>query len=304
MEGPRPLFIVVLPYSVLADWNAPAVRFPLTLKESLLRYQQRLTSAYFEYLNVREDNYRDPDAYTGNTQPGYSYMFQKIHRVRDEPINNIGDAVLSELSHVSKAIAEIEVGACKAASVVRSSSSRNHQSGSKSEDGSERRAPQSECTKRLIEHLPYIDYDDYKYLVRLPLPNNAIPIAYQNFFKGQTGTLEERKFLYTNYLYRHWVERVSNARCRVLGDCMTQAERQAHFQDIETSFKPNGYAIDSKKSYAVRHSIYNLEEDEDQREKLSGQFFLAVAMDPKLLDTMTISPEIKAAINDAELNLK
>jgi hypothetical protein len=235
ITGPRPIFMVIVPYSELPNWNPPIMNVP-DLREQLVQYLKRLYSVYFEYLNIRENYRRDTDSLAGsdvNKNP--LYLFDDEHGLRTEDIDAVGDQLHAEIQYIRTELPKsLGSKACQAVVYI------------PNKDGS---APgltkkNGDCEQTLRDALQkgHVDLDDYKYLVRFPLPINAIPKTAIDILSAKSQPLRARRVLYQALLYRHWVERLSQLRCRLFFECLTQTQRKQKWDMIVATFPRSTYS--------------------------------------------------------------
>jgi hypothetical protein len=227
-HGPRPIFMIVVPYSELSNWRIPIVGTPTDLRVGAARYQKQLLSAYFEYLNMRAQKKAESDV-----PSDAQYLLDDVVGLRSIDLDEVGDNIFKELTAVGRLLAEASAPGCTAVKLPPSGSA------IKSAIKLGPSASQEECQKRLATLAKGVDFDDYKYLVKLPVPVNAIPTNVKDSLTDQSLAKDTRVALYESVIYRHWVERLSDLRCRLFFDCMLQADRKAKFELVKGTLEPN-----------------------------------------------------------------
>lgn len=256
-SGPRPLFMIVMPYSALPNWSPPLFMHPTELRQKAISYQKRLFSAYFEYLNIRADFRHDADAATPDQKAQYFHD----QTLRNEDIDAVGDQLLDEIESVGELIVLLDSDNC--ASIIPNRRSAGKEKERQKEAQEKRKAQCRESINYKLHRKGrvVVDFDDYKYWIRLPLPNNAIPDAAREILvDGSAFDAEPRAYLYSVLLYRHWVERVSDFRCRLFFECMKQSDRQAKFDLILASFDKSLYATAPGPEAFSQRSVPSLSE--------------------------------------------
>jgi hypothetical protein len=98
----------------------------------------------------------------------------------------------------------------------------------------------NECKERKFPTTS-VDFDDYKYWIRLPVPLNAVPKELLTRIDAKDIGDEHRKKDYENLLYNHWVERISDFRCRLFFECMSQLDRGKKKDMIRRTFDVASY---------------------------------------------------------------
>jgi hypothetical protein len=213
------------------------------LTEKLAQYQKRLASAYFEYLNIREDINRPPDYPPPENLA--LYLLNNRHGLRsgEDNIDAIGDLILAESKEVDIALTAL----------LSCNQSKSHPiQAPKKFSLQHKRKPIAENiaaaagTQRSCQEFPAgvhteIDFDDYKYWIRFPVPVAAVPPKLLERFDSKDIEFDKRKEFYRSVLFSHWVERISDFRCRVFLECMTTDDRKRAKKQIEDSFDARTY---------------------------------------------------------------
>jgi hypothetical protein len=244
--------MIVVPYSALPNWEPPLFAHPADLRQKAVSYLKRLYSAYFEYLNIRADLRVDADS----TKPDGKAQYFHDHGLRTENVDAVGDQILDEIKGVEDLIATL--GGKDCASVISTA-----QSNPKDRDAARTQQDKQKATCRnhinaalARDNKVVIDFDDYKYWIRFPLPNNALPdVAKEILLNTTEYDPDNRTYLYAMWLYKHWVERISDYRCRLFFQCMKQSERGEKMDMILASFQEKVYARSEGKDAFAVHSI-------------------------------------------------
>jgi hypothetical protein len=95
--------------------------------------------------------------------------------------------------------------------------------------------PTSLDCRALLSQLPVLDTNDYRFLVRIPVPMNALSANDMTEVLNRSGDLDDRRYLLARAIYRHWVERVSNQRCTFFFECMNHDDRVKQYGLIRSS---------------------------------------------------------------------
>lgn len=211
--GPRPIYMVVVPYSELANWSFSSIGNPTDDRVAAIRYQKRLVTAYFEYLNIRAEQKRESDS--GQTP---QYLSADMHNARTEDIDAVGDEIYAELERVGKLLEHTSSPDCMVAN-------ERH-----------RDADRSACAAGIKETKKDIAFNDYKFLIRLPVPINGMSTEAKDILSDESVPKDTKVPLYKSVLYRHWVERLSEFRCRMFFDCMKKKDRENMVKMIDETF--------------------------------------------------------------------
>jgi hypothetical protein len=243
LTGPRPLYMIVVPYSTLMNWEPPALNHLGTMRERLIQYQKRLTSVYFEYLNIRADDKNISDVETPDQK--VQYIFERRHGLRkaEEEYDLIGDFVLAEIKEIDVILDKLDTCALPVTPGEPEGSARPGRRAQAYGTKQVNQVQQSskKCHESKFAVPTQIDFDDYKYWIRLPVPVNAVPAVLLERLDSKDIGEDKRLDAYKGLLYSHWVERISDFRCRLFFDCMTQIERREKKKMIELTFDPNRY---------------------------------------------------------------
>ncbi|MGR4928172.1 hypothetical protein ACIPUD_15485 [Bradyrhizobium sp. CAR08] len=207
----RPLYVIVVPYSELYNWPFNFEPTELVdLRTSLVRYLRRLRSA-FDELQVIIADFR-----TNRGNPAAAaYMHDNVHRLRAIDYPALNDELGTEIKLVEDAIRTLD------AHCVNKTGSRH---------------AMPSCGEAMA---PYqskqIDTDDFRFLVRLPVPKNAVDPTLVKQLEAREGDLDDRKYFYSMQLYSHWIERISAQRCALFAECLDRAKRNGAYSNIKTS---------------------------------------------------------------------
>lgn len=209
----RPLYVIVVPYSELFNWPFNFEPTELVdLRTSLVRYLRRLRSAFGE-LQVVIADFR-----TNRGNPAAAaYMHDNVHRLRAIDYAALNDELGTEINLVEDAIRTLDAHCA-------------NQNGSRS-------AP-PRCADAMAPYLlapKQIDTDDFRFLIRLPVPKNAVDPALVKQLEAREGDLDDRKYFYSMQLYSHWVERIGVQRCELFAECLDRAKRTGVYSNIKTS---------------------------------------------------------------------
>jgi hypothetical protein len=210
--GGRPLYVIVVPYNELYNWpyNFEPTEL-IELRTTLIRYLRRIRSAFGELQTIIADFRMN----RGN--PGEAkYMHDSIHRLRAMNYAELNDELKDQIELVENAIRTLD------AHCVNKAETR----------------PSTPCGDAMKPFLSKIDTDDFRFLVRLPVPRqNILNADFAKQLETREGDLDDRKYIYSMQLYGHWIERISSERCALFAECLNQAKRIDIYNKIKSSLK-------------------------------------------------------------------
>jgi len=221
------------------------------LRQKAVSYLKRLYSAYFEYLNIRADLRVDADS----TKPDGTAQYFHDHGLRTENVDAVGDQLLDEIEGVEHLIAILNGKDCVSVISTKQSNPKDRDAARAQQDKQKATCRNNINAGLARDKKVVIDFDDYKYWIRFPLPNNALPDVAKDILRNTSGfDTDQRTYLYSMWLYKHWVERISDYRCRLFFQCMKQSERGEKMDMILASFQEKVYASSEGKDAFAAHS--------------------------------------------------
>jgi hypothetical protein len=247
LDGPRPIFIVVVPYTDLPGVVAGKIFSELDIKQKANRYLERLGSVYSEITRIEGDYFRDrfvlaPDNGGAPKPSADQYLYWYAHQIRVEDLSAIHDDVLSEIKMMTTVVRDLDDPRCGDSNYATSEQCEALTPSKNIVGIACELLPASEPTcQKLIDRINSAHhFDDYVFWIRLPLPVNSMPADV--FYRlGRAGLDDQR--LYAHYLFRHWIQRFDELRCGMFFDCLTDAERAGYLKAILSSFSPGPPAI-------------------------------------------------------------
>ncbi|TBA03107.1 hypothetical protein [Rhizobium ruizarguesonis] len=211
LDHGRPLYVVVLPYSVLYNWPADQnLSGNGDIRRSLIRYNQRLQTLFSE-LQVIISDFRKNRVLTDK----FEYVHDVTHGLRAVDYSKLNDDLLGEIARVENAIRMFDISC-----VVHN-----------------RKASASQCKSEVASFVEGISFDDYRYAIQLPIPTNVISPDDLAFIRDGTKEIDERKYRLSMIIYKHWVERPNEQRCALFRECMNAPQRIKIYANIKTSLK-------------------------------------------------------------------
>ena len=121
--GSRPIYIVIAPYSDLPEWEGFHWLDASSVQQRGARYFQRLDSAYFELLNIRQNYFRDRsqtrvDGTYLQISPLDTYYFDYHHNLRTDDLQAIASDIWQELQFVNDKLRILTGDDCQPAPVA------------------------------------------------------------------------------------------------------------------------------------------------------------------------------------------
>jgi hypothetical protein len=231
-EGPRSLFVTLVPYSELPNWRGMFLLDTSDMRQRAIRYFQRLQSVLYEVRNIRENYFRE------NGVKGDKYLFDYAHQLRKEDLTGVSEKVREDMNHVDELLKILDGKDCKSKPVAADSSKGLAALGK----------GQRECNKQVAAKLKEMDrFNDFRFWIRLPLPLDAISEKERQFITDVNNTpphtLTERQRKFKQDLYRYWVERTDQLRCRLFFECLNKKEQEDQYKDIESTIPNNPGAV-------------------------------------------------------------
>lgn len=235
-NGPKPISMIIVPYSELPGEDALSFFAVVDKRQKAIRYYDRLVALFYEVTEIEKDYYRQR---TADNVHGDKYYYSYRHLLRPEDIVNVRTTILNELRMVSTIIRDLDGKDCDIKSDARRC---GNTTPANSFDGTSCKLVASDPTcQSLNVRSSQTDFDDLKFWLLLPLPNNTIPADDRMTLEG--GNLEEKKRVYTSRLFHHWIERVADVRSKLFNEPMTDADRTKYRDDIAKSFMPVAPAL-------------------------------------------------------------
>lgn len=244
LKGPRAFYITIVPYSELANWPGLFQLDTSDIRQRAIRFYKRLVSINFELQNIRENYYRDRSAdYTVADQYYYSYK----HNLRNESLSAVADKVIVDLSKVSELLKLLDDPECNpplvSAHVLRSPADADYAAAARAYAArvSSFATLAGKCTADIDNRVKDLDYfDDFELVTGLPIPINEIsPQSIKSIeAKAPNDSLAETE--YAQAVFRHWVERPDQIRCRLYLECLTPSEKQTLYNGIVNSMGYSG----------------------------------------------------------------
>ena len=229
--NPRHTFAVITPYSALPNWPPYYLIDTSDLRQRAIRYVERLNSIIFEALNIRDNLYRDR-ADGGSDKYYYYYR----HQLRAERPAEVADKALIQRQSVLDGLRKLDAPPCSTAPIGTSyldSAASPDQSNLAQQSDTKLSKIMSACQDIEKELENNTDsFNDLKLWVELPIPLNAITNDTLVKLDDLKGDLQDRKTLFAQNVFRHWVERADQIRCRLFGECLSGDDRKALYDGI------------------------------------------------------------------------
>jgi hypothetical protein len=262
--NPRRIYVTVSPYSTLPNYSSSYTIETSDLRQRATRYIERLNSIIFEARNIRLNLYRDRSDTT--TKDEYYYYYR--HQLRAERPSDIADGATTRRQIAIDALRKLSAPPCdnKPFSWAPVPAGLSNQDRKAFESNRKHQIAQLEvnyvdCKKIGDDLISQTDnFEDLSLWAGLPIPLNSITDDSIAKLDNVQGDLNERKNLYAQNVFRHWIERQDQVRCRLLEECLSGDEMTALYKKILDSFK-GVTVVETKPSVVVTFCI--AEEDSD-----------------------------------------
>jgi hypothetical protein len=244
-KGAKPIYIIVTPYNELGDCAPCKGTSQQNILEKSLRYRQRLASAYYEGLNIRENMKRDRSLDSkGDPKISNLYLFQYEHELRTENIDQNLDDISTEIKLLDRIILRLNTTCKKRMSYA--------------------------CVCDLIQSLKHPDFDDIDFWVNYPVPMNSF--ADPTTITSPFVDIGTRKTEYARHIFRHWIDRITDQRCRLFEECQTETYRNNKYTAILNSMAPTStLAISDASSLRPKPFAAAFEIRQDRSVSLTGR---------------------------------
>ena len=254
--GSRPIYVVIAPYSDLPEWDGFHWLDNSSIQQLGVRYYQRLSSAYFELMNIRENYFRDrsrtiADPSYVNISPEDSYYYDYRHNLRTDSLSNIGSAIWNEIMFVDAQMKILSSDKCRPAPVATVISAGLSTAAQKTareviaKGVSSLISAASTCQIAANDLSEKTDhFNDFRFWALFPVPINALSEkSIETLDEQATATLAQRKAMLTDAIFSNWVERIDQVRCRLFFECLTIGERAKLHEEIASSFNGASFTV-------------------------------------------------------------
>ena len=238
-DGARPFNIEVIPYSELENWNGGYQLDSSDIRQRVIRFYKRLLSVNSEIQNIRENYYRDrTEDNSSALYSGDKYYYSYRHNMRVEDLLAASDSVRDAMDKTNELLELIGSAQC-AENIVRQRPliipGRNLVQARKEHAAKVNALYSSadQCSSQIEEKIAQLrGLNDFYFVVGLPIPIDTIsPDSIQQIEAASPGDAVA-KVLFAQTVYRHWVERSDQIRCRLFRECLTTAEKLDLYNSI------------------------------------------------------------------------
>jgi len=242
-KSPRKTFVSVIPYSRLANWPPVYIIETSDIRQRTRRFIERLDSLLYEAYNIRENLYRDRgfDSVTGGSDQYYYYY---RHGLRPERPLDVANKAGQLRTIAIKYLRKLGEEPCSTKAVRGSgppeSLTRTEKRvyvANRAEEVRKLVQKLDDCTE-IVEDLlaKTANLDDLVLWAGLPVPLNTVPESTALFLEKTSNPINDRKKVYAQLIFRHWVERINQSRCRTLRECLSTVEMSNQYKQIQDSF--------------------------------------------------------------------
>jgi hypothetical protein len=233
--GPRSTFVTLVPYSDLPNWPGVYMLDTSDIRQRAIRYSQRLASVLYETLNIRENYFRE-DGLKGDR-----YLFDYAHQLRKDDLNKTADDVRQELKDLKSLLETLDGPSCKAPPA-----SSDPLSGGQEANRvvllRKLGETQRDCEIKIAGPLTKMHhFDDFRFWITLPIPLDGISEKDARLVTDLSGKtpIGDRQKIFEQNLFRYWVERTDQLRCRLFFECLTAQEKKDQYSAIVTTVPTN-----------------------------------------------------------------
>lgn len=226
-EAPKPLGLVVRPYSSLSTWPSVPTVQDLTIEEAVSRYYLRLRSLLGEVFEIERDWNLNGKA----DSEGRVFAFKIDRDLRGKPLREIRDGLMEEIRRTESILNSIGEETPCYSSTKRSASNEYIECYVSAASPLLKFSTEDKSTGAM-----YLDLDDFKWAIWLPVPRNGFPTFIYNQIKAGTITGVEAQMQYAWFVYRFRVYRTIINRCELFGECLPHNSRRKLFQDVYKTF--------------------------------------------------------------------
>jgi hypothetical protein len=270
-SNPRRTFITVFPYSSLPNYPPAYLIETSDSRQRAVRYIERLNSLIFEARNVRENLYRDR---SDTTIPDDYYYYYR-HQLRAERPSDVADAASKLADITSDALKQLNAPPCSKQPLVLGAMPPGLSAVDQKAFASKRdlqlstlKDDHDKC-KAIADKLKADtnNLEDLSLWAQLPVPVNSLTKDTMDKLDDVSGDLTARKNLYAQSVFRHWVERQDQVRCRLFRECLSSDEMDSLYNGILSSL--TGLNVAGTQPSAVL-TLCMAEEDNDCTDQAVG----------------------------------
>lgn len=255
-NNPRRIFVTVEPYTSLPNYPEFYLIDTSDVRQKAIRYVQRLNSIIYEAQNIRDNLYRD----RANSGVSDEYYYYYRHQLRRERPSEVADDATKKRDLTIEALRKLNLPPCSEPP-VNASNPRTIQGAALAGFQRSRLAALKQlqvqydgCATTVDDLLQATDnFDDLSLWIKLPVPLNAIAGETMSKLDNLSVPAAQRKDLYAQNVFRHWVERQNQVRCRLFTECLPVSEMKDLYVAIFNSLV--GVAVPAPVHQTVRFCI-------------------------------------------------
>ena len=239
-DGPRAIYMRLIPYSDLPNWPGFYMIDTTDARQKAIRYGQRLVSALYEVMNIRENYYRERADLTVSDL----YFYRYAHNLRDEDLGVIQSKISNMIITVNALIDRLNQDDCNSKPVsprllTPRSATAKYIAQLKVERALSLKSFASDAAKCAAD-VQYLitatgNFDDFQFWIMLPIPIDAIAKSAAHFIEDPGNDRKKREDLFAQNIYRHWVDEPDQIRCRLFFECLTSDAKAHVYADIVSS---------------------------------------------------------------------
>ncbi|MHC2367442.1 hypothetical protein ACVIQT_002090 [Bradyrhizobium diazoefficiens] len=255
-KHPRRIFVSIAPYTSLPNYPPFYLIDTSDVRQKAIRYVQRLNSIIYEAQNVRSNLYRD----RASSEESDQYYYYYRHQMRAERPTDVADDATKKRDLTVDVLRQLSRPPCSQSPVnsviprtIRAADLRGFER-SRLALLHQLQANYDACAA-LVDALLQAtnNFDDFALWVGLPIPLNVIASDTISKLDNLSTPSGARADLYAQNVFRHWVERQNQIRCRLFSECLQETEMMNLFTQIRTSL--TGIAVPPPLHQTVRFCI-------------------------------------------------
>ena len=263
-NGPKPMYITLVPYSELSNWPGYYLVDTSDVRQRAVRYAQRLKSIYFEVMNIRENYLREREGDEGKLiNDKYFYFYR--HQLRIEDLSQVAQLVLDEMAIVAEILKQLDSPECSPKAISTHIAPQPTWKARKTAMVAWKSsiealtADSNKCNDEVEAKIKSAEhFNDYRFWLKLPVPVNALSDQMLSNLQNKATSDADRKNDYAQALFRHWIERQEQIRCRLFFECLTLKSKSelydlivADIIPISLANPPQGFKVIAKAKICI-----------------------------------------------------
>jgi hypothetical protein len=234
-KNPRRIFVTVESYTNLPNYPEFYLIDTSDARQKVIRYIQRMNSIIYEAQNIRDNLYRD----RANSGVSDEYYYYYRHQLRGERPSEVADDAAKKRDLAVDAVRKLSLPPCSEPPVNVSTAPTMRREALREYQRSQLAAlnhlhTQYDACAGIVDNLLQAtdNFDDLSMWIKLPIPLNVIASDTMSKLDNLSVPVTTRKDLYAQNVFRHWVERLNQVRCRLFTECLAVSEMASLYAEI------------------------------------------------------------------------